>query len=178
VFFESAAALTPQALSGQIDALGEPIPNVYEYRDGMVYLLSDGQDTSMVRYVSGAMLLGYDPTGSNVFFMTSDPLIVQDSDTQRDIYDARVGGGFPNPSLPPDCGVDVCQGSLSPSPPTVTIGGSETQTVQANTPSKVAPQLKAKAKKKRRVKKSKGKRRVKKARKAKRGPAFALRVGR
>ncbi len=175
VFFESAAALTPQALSDQTNAQGEVIPNVYEYQNGMVYLISDGQDTATVRSVPGSVLLGYDPSGSNVFFMTSDPLIAEDTDTQRDIYDARVDGGFPPPSSPLGCVADGCQGPLSPSPPAVTLGGSETQTARGDVPpstgeSRVKPKPK-KAKAKKRARRTATKRRVKGARKAARKAA-------
>ena len=48
VFFESPDALTRGALSDQRDVFGQLIPNIYEYRAGHVYLLSDGRDVSVV----------------------------------------------------------------------------------------------------------------------------------
>jgi hypothetical protein len=183
VFFESAAGLTPQALNDQTDVLGTPVSNVYEYQNGMVYLISDGQDTSTVRSIPGAALLGYDVSGSDLFFMTSDSLIAQDTDTERDIYDARVDGGFPAPSSPLGCAADACQGPLSLSPPAVTLGGSETQAAGGDMSSSAGragakPKPKgAKAKSKKRVKKARGKKRVKKARKATRRPLSVRGVG-
>ena len=35
-------------------------------------------------------LRGTDATGANVFFETNDQLTTQDTDTSRDIYDARI----------------------------------------------------------------------------------------
>jgi hypothetical protein len=161
-FFESVVALTPQALNDQTNSLGEPIPNIYEYRGGMVYLISDGQDTSTVRYVPGPVLLGYDSSGSDVFFMTSDPLIPQDTDTQRDIYDARVDGGFPVSSSSPSCMAGACQGPLSPSPPPLTIGGSDTQATEGNLPPVTKPAAKPKSSKPTHKAKLKGRRHGKK----------------
>jgi hypothetical protein len=112
VFFLSPDALTPQALSDQTDSIGQPEPNVYEYRAGHVYLISDGQDVSTVKSAPGVRLIGSDATGEDVFFTTSDPLVAQDTDTQQDIYDARVGGGFPAPASPAGCLSEECRGPL------------------------------------------------------------------
>jgi hypothetical protein len=116
VFFASANALTPQALSNQIGALGEPLPNIYEYRTGSVYLISDGRDGSTLDGGPGVQLLGSDPSGRDVFFTTVDSLLAQDTDTQQDIYDARTGGGFAVPAPVPSCVGEACQGPLSPPP--------------------------------------------------------------
>jgi hypothetical protein len=123
VFFASADALTPRALSDQSDALGEPVPNVYEYRAGSVFLVSDGRDSSAIDGGPGVRLLGSDPSGGDVFFTTVDSLVGQDTDTQQDIYDARVEGGFPMPAVAPGCFGEACQGPLSP-PPLVTTADS------------------------------------------------------
>ncbi len=116
VFFESPTALTPQALDDEIDALGEPVPNVYEYRAGNISLLSDGRDTSTVDGGPGVRLLGADSSGENAFFTTVDPLVAQDTDTQQDIYDARVDGGFPAPQPASSCVGEACRGPLSVAP--------------------------------------------------------------
>ena len=121
VFFASPEALTPEALS-QTDALGEPEPNVYEYRAGGVQLISDGRDNSALDGAPGVQLLGSDPSGGDVFFTTADSLLPQDTDTQQDIYDARVEGGFPAPAPTLSCEGEECQGPPSPSPPLVAFG--------------------------------------------------------
>jgi hypothetical protein len=117
VFFESPAGLTPQALN---EVPG--VKNIYEYHDGEVSLISDGQDASN----GGVQLYGTDESGRDVFFTTIDPLVGQDSGADLDVYDARVGGGFPPPVSPPSCSEEVCQGALSGAP-TLLSPGSEFQ---------------------------------------------------
>ncbi|HEY5044596.1 MAG TPA: hypothetical protein VII53_01940 [Solirubrobacteraceae bacterium] len=114
VFFSSSEGLTSQAIndpSGQVE-------NVYEYHDGNVSLISDGQDRSRIpgTELEGAELIGTDSSGSDVFFSTSDQLVSQDGDSFRDIYDARIDGGFPAPSSPAACQGDACQGEAGPPP--------------------------------------------------------------
>jgi hypothetical protein len=108
VFFMSPVALTPGALddaqigtqeyrSKQVPAYAE---NVYEYHEGQVYLISDGRDTSTAPagiclgqdppVLSSVCLIGSDASGANVFFTTGDSLVPGDTDTQLDVYDARV----------------------------------------------------------------------------------------
>jgi hypothetical protein len=96
VFFETTDALVPEDVNGRRD--------VYRYHDGDVALISAGTG-------------GYDstlwaatPSGSDVFFSTRDSLVGQDIDGgAADIYDARVGGGFPAPVTPAPCEGDGCQ---------------------------------------------------------------------
>jgi hypothetical protein len=70
-------------------------------------LLSDGRAVAEAAgnpaTYSSVELLGSDTAGENVFLTTVDPLVKQDSDTQLDIYDARVGGGFPAPAATHFC---------------------------------------------------------------------------
>jgi hypothetical protein len=167
VFFESPAALTPQAIEGFesfSDGKLEGFENVYEYHAGQVSLISDGQDIATnVVGESVVRLLGTDASGDDVFFTTADRLVGQDGDTSVDIYDARVDGGFPGPSLPVPCEGEGCQGSLSAAP-TLLSPGSEFQ-AGGNPPlagEPLAPAAKAKAKgrkAKKKAKKAKGKRR-------------------
>ncbi len=184
VAFESSDGLTPAALNDHLVELPFEIKygngaetyhgilkyyaeNVYEYHDGNVYLISDGQDTSYSRrsgeggsstaYANGSssvMLRGVSPSGEDIFFETADQLVSQDVDTQVDLYDAHIDGGFPAPlSLLPTCTGDACQGPLSPAP-TLLSPGSEFQageTPPLVTPAPVAtikPKPKAKACKK------------------------------
>jgi hypothetical protein len=144
VFFESSDGLTPQALNGHVIELDpNHIPilatNVYEYRAGNVYLISDGQD------LNGAKLLGIDESGENVFFTTFDQLLPQDGDTQRDTYDARIDGGFPRPVAPSPCAGDACQGLLSGAP-TLLSPGSEFQAGATRLPPLLNPSLTVKKK--------------------------------
>jgi hypothetical protein len=114
VFFDSAAALTPKAISGR--------NHVYEYHGNHVYLISDGVDIEG----EGAKLTGIDPSGENVFFETFDRLVSQDTDNQTDIYDARVNGGFPAVAVPAGCSGEGCQGP-SATPPSTPTAASVTQ---------------------------------------------------
>ncbi|MGH2853471.1 MAG: hypothetical protein ACRDLF_04675 [Solirubrobacteraceae bacterium] len=129
IAFESADGLTPLALNGFVGEYvfeegGEKFKgiyyanNVYEYHDGNVYLISDGQDTTPVHErTSSVRLRGMSPSGHDIFFETADRLVPQDLDTQIDVYDARIDGGFPAPvSLLPSCSGDACQGQLSAAP--------------------------------------------------------------
>jgi hypothetical protein len=134
VFFMSPDALTPGALhdrrvkileeTGNVDE--KPVPNVYEYRDGHVYLISDGRDVSAVNSSPSVYLDGWDPSGQDVFFTTADSLVPGDANTQQDLYDARVEGGFAVAPSPAGCG-EACQGPLGGAPPLAPLGGSATQ---------------------------------------------------
>jgi hypothetical protein len=145
VFFESGDGLTPQALDNVTltEANGNLafVQNVFEYRAGSVYLISDGQD------LDGSTLELIDPSGENVFFSTRDRLVAQDGDTQFDTYDARVDGGFPAPSGPAACDGDACQGGLSGAP-VLLSPGSEFQAPSNPLPASVAPVAVAKKLKK------------------------------
>jgi hypothetical protein len=116
VFFQSPAGLTPGALNDR-PVTGNPhvlAENVYEWEaqgrggceqtEGCVSLISDGRDvTEGSRLPSAVRLVGVDATGENVFFETADQLVPGDTDTQTDVYDARVNGGFPAPVPSPPC---------------------------------------------------------------------------
>jgi hypothetical protein len=116
IVFASANALAPQA----INSLAGLCTNVYEYRSsggnidsGNVFLVSDGHDVSRSRRECGSRFYNMDPSASDIFFVSTDQLVAQDTDTQRDVYDARVGGGFPAPSVPPACEGEGCQGATA-----------------------------------------------------------------
>jgi len=110
VVFTGADALTPGAVTGR--------ENVYEYRNGNVYLISAG-DEAVPLSGNVSRLLGTSRTGGDVFFFTTNSLVPQDTDTQASWYDAREGGGFPAPALSAACTGDLCQGPASapPAPP-------------------------------------------------------------
>ncbi|HEY7630564.1 MAG TPA: hypothetical protein VH817_07685 [Thermoleophilaceae bacterium] len=116
VFFDTPDALVP----GDVNAATAPTVNrsidVYEWSAGTVSLISSGHGTR----ASG--LSGVTPNGSDVLFQTTESLVPQDTDGGAvDVYDARVGGGFPAPAGPiPPCDDSSChQGSgLTPFFPT------------------------------------------------------------
>ncbi len=76
VFFDTADALVPQDTNGTLD--------VYEWHDGAISLISSGKD------LAPSYFLGMSPDGSNVFFGTHARLVAQDTDSDGDVYDARV----------------------------------------------------------------------------------------
>jgi hypothetical protein len=177
VFFESSDGLTPQAVNrapirsvegGEAEeAFGVVYAeNVYEYHDGNVSLISDGRDVSAGLSGSYVVLDGTDPSGRDVFFTTTDQLVGQDTDSQVDIYDARIDGGFgaPEEGLG-GCDGDACQGALSGSPVLLSpssefqSGGNPSlaNTVSSTTKTTVKKTVKSKAKKKTRGKKGKRK---------------------
>ena len=96
IFFKSALGLTAHALNDvQISAPGQPVryaENIYEWHEGAVHLISDGRDTASSgdSELSSVQLIGSDATGANVFFYTADQLVPADTDTQVDVYDARI----------------------------------------------------------------------------------------
>jgi hypothetical protein len=91
VVFQTSEALSPADTNGTSDA--------YEWHDGQVSLISNG----------GGEALGISGTGEDLFFLTARPLTAGDSGTQTDIYDARVGGGFPV-ATSVRCSGESCQG--------------------------------------------------------------------
>ena len=112
VFFNTADALLPTATN---DA-----QNVYEYEAGQLRLISTGTSSADSLYLDST------PSGNDVFFVTSQALVPQDSDGAYDIYDARVGGGFPAAPTPkPPCQGDSCQPPPS-TPPVTPVAGSVT----------------------------------------------------
>lgn len=112
VFFQSPVALTPAALNeAKIGSTSELAPNVYEYHEGVVSLISDGKDITETGKILARSpeLLGTDASGADVFFATVSQLTAKDADTQRDYYDARVGGGEEAQVVTAPCEGDACR---------------------------------------------------------------------
>jgi hypothetical protein len=119
VIFETAQALLPQDSNAKAD--------VYEWKDGQLALVSRGQGNYPSQFVDASA------DGRDVFFITRERLVGSDRDNQSDMYDARIGGGFPESSPPILCQGDACQGSIPNSPvfappatSTATSGGNAT----------------------------------------------------
>jgi hypothetical protein len=93
--------------------------DIYEWRDGVVNMISDGSDADGAdnsrAAVTGISVLGMSASGSAIFFATRTQLVGQDADAQRDVYVARVNGGVPF-APPIACSGDSCQGAAAPSP--------------------------------------------------------------
>jgi len=167
VFFQTPLALTPAAANntevGRLCTLGieteggecklskSPVyaNNVYEYHwtgnpaDGNTYLISSGKDEGTFHEGKAVHLIGTDVTGANVFFTTSQELVPSDTDTQEDIYDARVGGGFPETSngSAGSCGAG-CERPLAPEPQFMSAA-SATWPAGENVAPPAVPRLKA-----------------------------------
>lgn len=113
VFFDSIDALVPQDMNG--------VQDVYEWEQdgvgtckregGCVFLISDGTSTSDSSIVDASA------SGNDVFFITRTRLSGWDTDELRDLYDARVGGGF----MPPPPPAPVCEGEDCRPPPSPTM---------------------------------------------------------
>ena len=111
VFFSSAAALVPEDANGKVDAYEYDVPS------GTVRLLSSGRDPA------DSWFLDASASGDDAYFVTREQLVGWDVDRAYDLYDARVGGGFPEPPVPPPaCGGDACRGEAHAPPPPPMLG--------------------------------------------------------
>ncbi len=66
------------------------------------------------RAEGGASFVDASSDGADAFFLTDDSLVAADPGSV-DLYDARIGGGFPEPETPIPCEGNACQ-SLPPEP--------------------------------------------------------------
>lgn len=125
-FFASQSELVPQDVNGEIENSSgtSPSSDVYEWRkngvdgcahvQGCLALITNGIDGTYNE------LLGTTPSGRDVFIATHSQLVPQDKDTQGDLYDVRIGGGFPAPPpRPVECEGDACHNPTNaPNDPT------------------------------------------------------------
>lgn len=129
LFFNSYDALAPQDTNGAGDVYEwEPAgvggctasSATYSERDaGCVSLISSGASNRESAFVDAS------ESGDDAFFLTASRLVGRDYDTAYDLYDARVGGGFPEEEPPTPCeGGESCHGEGTHSPSTSTPGSS------------------------------------------------------
>lgn len=135
VFFTTAEKLLSRDVNG--------VDDVYEWereglgscpqgqKAGCVYLISSGTSPGPSFYLDN------DESGENVFFATSQGLVAGDTDESYDVYDARVGGGFPQASPSSGCAAD-CQG------PPVPFSFSSPLTAVASPSGNIAPPAESK----------------------------------
>lgn len=103
LFFNSTDALVAGDTNGESD--------VYEWTQGRVHLISDGTSNSPAYFQDASA------DGNDVFFSSGARLVAQDIDEHRDLYDARVDGGFPRPPVVPGgCEGEGCRGAGSSAP--------------------------------------------------------------
>ncbi|HEX6455872.1 MAG TPA: hypothetical protein VF009_05070 [Solirubrobacterales bacterium] len=101
VFFDTPDALVPQDTNGKRD--------VYEWHEGTVSLISSGKDGT------NSYFLDSSADGRDVFIGTHGQLALTDTDASGDLYDVRVGGGFPFVAEE-ECAGESCQGSTGGQP--------------------------------------------------------------
>jgi hypothetical protein len=120
LYFESIDPLVPRDTNGHFDVyqweqLGsggkdgchEADSTYVPSSGGCVSLISSGQSNRDSEFVDAS------PSGNDVFINTLSSLLPQDPGL-LDIYDARVNGGFAQPTPPPAaCEGEACQGPLS-----------------------------------------------------------------
>ncbi len=126
IVFISSEPLSPDATIG--------LENAYEWHlqpgetEGRVSLISTGHSTEPVNEVLMSA------SGRDVFFITSEGLVSGDTDGLPDVYDARLGEGFPEPAAEPEpCSGDACQGPLT-NPAPLLVPGSVSQAPGENVP--------------------------------------------
>jgi hypothetical protein len=119
LFFTARGVLHPKDINSN--------PDVYEWEavgkgscekaEGCIGLISDGNGL-------GGGLADVSSSGNDVFFTTPSSLVGPDPGAV-DLYDARVGGGLPEPQPPSECEGDDCLGPApapeDPTPGTATI---------------------------------------------------------
>jgi hypothetical protein len=108
--FSTADPLVPQDSNGVTD--------VYEWHEGSQRLISGGT-TSAVSFA-----IGLSADGKDALFSTRESLLRGDRDTWTDFYDARIGGGFVEPTPPARCSDDACQGGDGVAPAAPDVGSS------------------------------------------------------
>jgi hypothetical protein len=89
----------------------------FESNGGCIYLISSGESSFESEFWDAS------PDGKNVFFTTESSLLPQDPGSV-DLYDAREGGGFPQPAQAAGCEGEACQNPpAAPNDPTPASSG-------------------------------------------------------
>jgi hypothetical protein len=152
VFFKSQNRLAVGATEGRW--------NLYQWENGQVSFLASSPPGSS----SEMQFAGSSETGDDVYFTTLAGMIPADRDEKADLYDARVGGGFPEPEPPVFCSPlteGSCQGNSAGAPSAVLPPASSTLNGAGNgnpAPQQQPPKKNKKSKKKKgQGKKGKGK---------------------
>jgi hypothetical protein len=135
-----------------VNSCGSSSPDFSVAAGGCVFPVSD------VAGDSNSFFLDASPDGSDVFIATADQLVPSDTDHAIDVYDARVGGGFPVAAVAPVCdNADSCRGPVSAQPGVFAPTGSATFSGPGNPPPPPPPSAAVVKPMKKTVKCSKGK---------------------
>ncbi|MDX6634332.1 MAG: hypothetical protein QOF06_535 [Solirubrobacterales bacterium] len=88
-------------------------PSYQVTSEGCLALVSNGAEDAVDSY-----FLDASSSGDDVFLSTLEQLVGADEDELYDVYDARVGGGLPEPPPPPPgCEGEACRGAGTPPSP-------------------------------------------------------------
>jgi hypothetical protein len=111
LFFDSRDQIVPEDASAAQD--------IYEWEaqgsgtcarpGGCLDLISSGKSSEASSFIDASA------GGSDAFFLTGDSLVPWADPGSADLYDAREGGGFPEPAAAIPCDGDACQALPSPS---------------------------------------------------------------
>jgi hypothetical protein len=108
VFFDTSDPLVPADVNGNND--------VYQWQGGEAHLISTGTDPAYSDFVATT------PSGNDVFFTSAEGIVPSDTDGAVTMYDARVGGGFPEPPPLPGCESEACRGAGTSAPSAAATG--------------------------------------------------------
>ncbi len=117
VAFETPEQLLPSDVNGGSD--------IYQWHHGKLGLITDGVtkfpggDPSGGPSFGAPTVRGVSANGRDIFFSLVAPLTGFELDGLSNLYDARIGGGFPPRTSPMHCDGDSCQGPLEVSPASV-----------------------------------------------------------
>ena len=153
LFFQSADPLVAHDSNGQSDVYEWERPasppeaakaeNSCAQAGGCVAPISDVAGDFASNFMDAS------PDGDDVFIATADQLVPSDTDTRVDVYDVRVGGGFPVTPTTSVCdNGDSCKPPVSPQPsifgagPTETFSGSGNPAPPPPLPAVVRPKTK------------------------------------
>jgi hypothetical protein len=105
--------------------------DIYEWHDGVVRLITNG----LTQYPGSTQPnpVGASADGHDFLFQDMTPLTWEAHDSSYQVYDVRIGGGFPQPTPAPPCEGDQCQGS-PPRPPLLPDPGSASLRGARNVP--------------------------------------------
>ncbi len=159
LFFQSPDGLVPRDSNGLVDVYEWELPGVgsctassasfSEGSGGCVFPVSDAAGGSESGFMDAS------ESGDDVFIATADRLVAPDTDSRVDVYDVRVGGGFPVPAPAPVCvNADSCKPPVSSQPPVFGAPASATFSGAGNVSpvvSVVKPKAKPKPKPRRRA---------------------------